>query len=1023
MTPAHVMLAPVPNNPGELRQRQRRVLVYLDVIFGAYCAVVAALAATAWMSGRGSARTVVALLVFVVVNGVISQVSRQISRPLLAECGRVVAGAIVAPMAYLATDVPFGMWWVGFLIMALGGVAFFGLTTGSPAAGRLVTVYYAATLLVTDWASNPNPNWYALSASTGIILMIGVLFSEVVALLDRALRAERGQSMALRLALEESSRLSTILEATPDLVAIATLDGRPRYLNRAGRERCGLAPDGPLDAFNMADFYTPASMAIIGREGIPTAIRRGHWSGEVALRRLDGGESPVSLAGHVHYGPDGTPEYLSCIARDISEAKRIEAELQQAKASAEAASRAKSTFLATMSHEIRTPMNAVIGMTDLLLTTPLTPKQRDFVETIRTGGDALLGVINDILDFSKIEAGKLDLEERAFDLRGALEAVVDLLAPRAAQKGLELALSIDPTLPAIVVGDEARIRQIVMNLAGNGIKFTERGEVVVSASAGQTGGSESTVELLLSVRDTGIGIPPAKRDRLFASFSQLDASTTREYGGTGLGLAISKRLVEMMGGTISVESDGVPGLGSEFRFTIRVGRSMTDERPKPDRHQPALACRRVLVVDDNATNRRILALQLQTWGMLAVEAARPAEALELLQRRDRFDLVLLDMQMPGMDGLSLAKAVCAERGARRLPMILLTSLGHCVSASAESVPCISGQLTKPVKSSQLYDAIVAALVDHGRQDRLSVAALPAASLRPATDLPQPLAILLAEDMEVNAKFALLALEELGYRADVVGNGLEVLRALERRSYDVVLMDVQMPEMDGLEATARIRSDVPLATQPYVVAMTANAMEGDRDICLERGMDDYLSKPVYLSELRAALQRAVDRRSAGTTASPVGEPASRTGVGAASSPPALIEDGPPARRAPGLRRELAELFVREADETLERLRLSAQNGDLHGAGRAAHQLKGASGYVGADRLAAMSGQIERAARAEEPIDQRTVERLTAELEALRPLLLGEGRSLDTAGDAAGEVAVPSQPTARDYAVPCVDTIGR
>jgi PAS domain S-box-containing protein len=821
------------------------------------------------------------------------------------------------------------------------------------------------------------------------------LWSRLVALLEerrhsrtalRRLNSELEECVAertrqLQAALDESSRLAAVLEATPDIVGVASLDGQGLYLNRAGRLRLGVALDERADRHHISEFYTERSFETVMHEGIPVAMREGSWSGEVVMRSLAGEEIPVSMAGIVHFDAEGGPKYISAIARDITESKRMAAELQAAKEGAEAASRSKSTFLATMSHEIRTPMNAVIGMTDLLLSTELSTRQREFVSTIRAGGDALLTVINDILDFSKIEAGRLELERRPFDLRLALESTVDLLAPRASEKGLELALSVDPALPGAVVGDEVRLRQILVNLAGNGIKFTESGEVVVAVTAGRVEPDAEEVELLFCVRDTGIGIAPQKRDRLFASFSQLDPSTTREYGGTGLGLAISRRLVELMGGRIWVESDGVPGRGSAFHFTARLGRALAEPRAAAGGVHPPLAGRRVLIVDDNATNRHILALQLQRWGMLAIEAAMPEDALRLLRGGDRFDLVLLDMQMPDMDGLSLARAICGQRTDAVLPIIMLTSVGRDVGPEAESIACVAGQLTKPVKSSHLYDAIAAALVGRGTaasDDR-------AETIRPVGDgTPRALArleILLAEDLEVNRRFALLALEEIGYRADVAVNGADVLGALDRRPYDVILMDVQMPELDGLEAARRIRRHVPADRQPYIIAMTANAMRGDREMCLEAGMDDYLSKPVYLDELRAAIERAAERvairRAVSTSRTgDVAVSVARTGTGAHESGAGAVESRHPRGAA------LTDLFAREADDVFRRLCQAFERGDWRAVRDAAHGIKGSAGYVGAAGVVAASAGIERAARAGEAIEAPAVERLGEALASFR-----------------------------------------
>jgi PAS domain S-box-containing protein len=826
-------------------------------------------------------------------------------------------------------------------------------------------------------------------------LITRAIGDQILAIETAQTEAESGRQTAQRLmeeqrtANEELERLTAALTASevflkslvenlPVSIYRKDIEGRFIFANRRFCEYKGRSnteilgkTNFDIDPPELAQKYTAIDIALVQtRQPIETEEIRFNANGEERWNRII--KIPV-------FDSNGQIVATQGMFWDTTAAKLSEQNLKLAKEAAESAARAKSEFLAKMSHEIRTPMNGVIGMTSLLLDTNLNAQQREFAETIRFSAETLLSIINDILDFSKIEAGKMIMEAVDFDLVQTVEGTLDILATRAFSKGIELVASVPPDVPSRLRGDAVRLRQILINLLDNAIKFTEKGEVVARVSLE----SESATDALLkfSVSDTGVGIEPEAQARLFEAFSQADSSTTRKYGGSGLGLAIAKRLVEMMEGDIRVQSK--PGEGATFWFTARLEKQLTITSATYDGDLSGV---RALVVDDNATNRQILCHQVLAWKMDPTSAASGLEALERLreaaQGGKRYELAILDVHMPGMDGLELARAIKADPSIAETRLVVLTSVGQSCSAAELKRAHIDTYLAKPVKQSRLYDCLVNAM---GKAAGREAAPEPDRSrssagifeLRPPR---QTTRILLAEDNCTNQQVALGQLRKLGYDADVVANGLEVQDALRSLPYEIILMDCQMPEMDGYQATRAIRlweqRSVPssAARSPvYIVAITANAMEGDREKCLAAGMNDYLSKPIRVRELQAVLERwkrvPQDRRQSTvnfepTTAGPgfgnrskdplaVTEPVE----GAAVDLQRLLE----VSNGPEEIRELVDLYLHQSSQLLEDLGVALRQGEAEAVERCAHKFLGSSANCGMTAILSSLRELESMGR--------------------------------------------------------------
>ncbi|MGK5092540.1 response regulator [Deltaproteobacteria bacterium TL4] len=742
---------------------------------------------------------------------------------------------------------------------------------------------------------------------------------------------------------EKIRKLSTAVEQSPSSIVITDLQGKIEYVNPKFSQLTGYSLEEALG--KNPRILKSGKVSSETYKALWTDLLAGkEWRGELHNKKKDGelyweyaSISPIK-------NEAGEMTHFLAIKEDIADRKQMEAELIQAKEQAEASNRAKSAFLASMSHEIRTPMNGVIGMTGLLLKTELNAKQQEYAETVRLSGMHLLSLINDILDFSKIEAGRMDLEEQAFDLKLCIEDALALIASKAAEKDLELIYLLEPKVPPFIRGDVTRLRQILVNLLSNAVKFTEAGEIMVSLK--KLSQTEDSVKLQFSVRDTGIGIPADKKHRLFNAFSQVDVSTTRKYGGTGLGLAISARLTQLMGGEMWVESQ--EGQGSTFYFTIQTQETLVEPKIFMDEHLPELQNKQVLVVDDNQTNLRVLTLHCEHWKMVTRATTSPRQALDWIESGSAFDVAILDFQMPDMNGLQLGTEIRKRRAKDTLPMILFSSLTPEEGTEPWSDP-FNAHISKPIRESLLFSTLVellsgkphAVLSDELKSD-------------PHSKLGEkmPLRILVAEDNRINQTLVLALLHELGYLADLASNGLEVLENLKRQDYDVILMDVQMPEMDGLQATRQIVKHYPPEKRPRIIAVTANAIQGDRERCIQAGMDDYISKPIEEKELLSVLERWGKQ---------IAVPASGQEETQENE---VLDDKMISKMKPALRSQLIQIFLELTPVSMEQIKHYAKNKDPHHMGQEAHSFKGSSLAIGANQLATLCGVLQKKGETED-----------------------------------------------------------
>ncbi len=843
-------------------------------------------------------------------------------------------------------------------------------------------------ILDTSWQ---RLSWLLVAGTAAAILLASILtllFSGGISrrlqqLRDNALSLAEGKELApplsghdeiaeldrvfheMAVSLDEATRRGRLtIENALDVICTIDAEGKFVSVSPASLKVWGYQPD-ELIGRRFIEFVVPEDVQKTNE--IDARILSGSATTDFENRYLHKNGSLVQIMWTSYWSE--SEQLVFCVARDITARKLMEEELERARDAALESVRLKSEFLANMSHEIRTPMNGVIGMTGLLLETDLSAIQREYTENIQSSADALLIIINDILDFSKIEAGLLRFEKIDFDLRASVEAAVELLAEQVQTKGLELASIVYQDVPTALRGDPGRLRQVLTNLIGNAVKFTDQGEIAVSV----TKFSETAEEAVLrfEIRDTGIGISAEAQQGLFQAFMQADGSTTRKYGGTGLGLAISKQLVELMGGQIGIES--TPGRGSTFWFT---GRFEKQSEPAKTASQTAtsLSGARVLIVDDNVMNRSILNHQTSSWGMIASEAESGERALELLRaavtRGEPYDIALLDLMMPEMDGFQLAEAIKAAPAIAAVALVLMPSFGEAGHGEKAQRAGIAAYLQKPVRQSKLYNCLRAVLAESASLKPVTPARLITrhsmreADVRQRHETVSNVRIIIAEDNVMNQKVALGQLDNLGYRAEVVANGRELLKALEKAEFDLILMDCQMPQMDGFAATTELRRREGAARHTIIIAMTANALDGDDKKCLAAGMDDYLSKPVKADVLRQKLERWLRPTEPASSQKGLDSAGLRDASVPAHNPNGNVIDYSQLASLRALQRlgqadfvtELIDLFVNDTVSQLKVLRQDVAADDVTESRRVAHFLQGISANIGAWQMVPLYAQL-------------------------------------------------------------------